>query len=73
MYIVVQRTIDLLAAAAYKNDKTQKDGAFKNNASFTSPFKSKANNALVDNTEDLDIFMAMYHLLQYSDNYSMTS
>ena len=37
------------------------------------PFKSKANNALVGNTEDLDIFMAMYHLLQYSDNYSMTS
>ena len=26
-----------------------------------------------DNAEDLDIVMPMYNLLEYSDNYSMTS
>ena len=33
-YIVVYRTIDILAVAANKNDKAEKDFAFKNNASF---------------------------------------
>ena len=28
---------------------------------------------LIDNAEDLDIVMLMYNLLEYSDNYSMTS
>ena len=40
------------------------------------PFKScisKTNNAFVDNGEDLDFVMPMYNLLEYSDNYSMTS
>ena len=27
----------------------------------------------VNNAEDLDIAMSMYHILEYSDNYSMTS
>ena len=31
------------------------------------------NNTFVDNAEDLDIVMSMYNLLEYSDNYSMTS
>ena len=44
---------------------------FKNNASFRSCI-SKINNLFVDNTEDLDIVMPMYNLLEYSDNYSMT-
>ena len=35
-YIVVKETIDLLAAAANKNDKVQKNVAFKNNAPFRS-------------------------------------
>ena len=33
----------------------------------------KINNAFVDNAEDLDIIMPMCNLLEYSDNYSMTS
>ena len=33
---------------------------------------SKINNILIDNAEDLDIFMSMYDLLEYSDNFSMT-
>ena len=45
---------------------------FKNNASFRSCI-SKINNKFIDNAEDLDIAMPMYYLLEYSDNYSMTS
>ena len=32
----------------------------------------KINNTFADNGEDLDIVMAMYNLLEYSNNYSMT-
>ena len=42
---------------------------FKNNASFTSCIP-KINNTLIDNAEDLDIVMPMYHLLESSKNYS---
>ena len=31
------------------------------------------NNTLIENSEDLDIIMLMYNLLEYSQNYSMTS
>ena len=41
------------------------------NAPFRS-CKSKINNTFVDKTEDLDIGMPMYNLLEYSSNYSMT-
>ena len=34
---------------------------------------SKINNTFIDNAEDLDIVMPMYNLLEYSDNYSITS
>ena len=44
---------------------------FKNNFLFTSCIL-KINNTFIDNTEDLDIVMPMYNLLQYSQNYSMT-
>ena len=33
----------------------------------------KMDNTFIDNAEDLDIFMPMYNLLGYSENYSMTS
>ena len=36
VYIVVKGKIDVLATASNENDKTQKNGAFKNKA----PFKS---------------------------------
>lgn len=35
-HIIVKGTIDLLASAANKNDKAEKDVAFKNNATFRS-------------------------------------
>ena len=34
---------------------------------------SKINNIFIDSAEDLDIVMPMYNLLEYSDNFSMTS
>ena len=45
---------------------------FKNNAPLRSCI-SKINNTFVDNAENLDIVIPMYNLLEYSDNYSMTS
>ena len=43
---------------------------FTDNASFRS-YISKINNTFVDNTEDHDIVMSMYNLLEYSDNHSI--
>ena len=34
---------------------------------------SKINSALIDNAEDFDIVIPMYSILEYSQNYSMTS
>ena len=70
-YIVVIEVIYILAAAN-ENDKVQKDVVFKNNVPFRSCIP-KINSTLKDNAEDLDIVMPMYNLLEYSDNYSMTS
>ena len=44
----------------------------KNNGPFISCI-SKINGELVENTEDLDIVMPMYNLLEYSKNYEKTS
>ena len=52
--------------------KINKKIAFTNNAPFISCI-SKINNTLIDNAEDLDIVIPMYNLLEYSENYSMTS
>ena len=59
-YIIVKKTIDLLAAAvANQVDETEKNVAFKNNASFRSCIP-KINDTL---EEDLDIVKSMYILL----------
>ena len=71
-HIIVKGTIDVLAAAANENDEGQKDAAFKNNTPVRS-YISKINNTLIGNAEDLDIVIPMYDLLEYSNNYSMTS
>ena len=71
-YIVLKGTLDLLAAAINENDKAEKEVAFKDNALFRSCI-SKINDTFIGNAEDLEIFMPMYNLLEYSDNYSMTS
>ena len=59
-YIVVKGTIDLLADDA------------NNNALFRSYF-SKINSILIDIAEYLNIVMTIYNLLEYSQNYPMTS
>ena len=71
-YIVVKETIDPLASPTNKNGKTETDVTFKSNAPFSLCI-SKISNTLIANTEDLDIVMWMYKLLEYSHNYSMTS
>ena len=71
-YIAVKGTTDLLAAAANKSDKAQKNVAFKKNAPFRS-YTSKINSTLIVNAEDLETVMPMHDLLEYSQNYPITS
>ena len=73
VYIVVKGIIDLVAAAAANEIyKAGKNVAFKNSAPFRS-YILKINSTLIDNAKDLDIVMLIYNLLEYSQNYSMTS
>ena len=69
-YIAVKGTI----AVKGDNDakKSNKKLTFKNNASFISRI-SKINNTFIENSEDFGIVILIYNLLEYSDNYSMTS
>ena len=69
-YIVVKGTTTVEGDDDYK--KRNKKLTFKNNAPFRSCI-SKLNNTFADDPEDLDIVMPMYNLLEYSDNYSITS
>ena len=69
-YIVVKRRT---TAEEDNDDKTRnKKIVFKYNALFRSCI-SKINDTFVENAEDLDIVMPMYNLLEYCDNYSITS
>ena len=68
-YFVVKGKINLRTGT--NNDMSQKD-ALKDNAPFRSCI-TKIYGVFIDNTEDLDIVMPMYNLLEYSDNYYMTS
>ena len=70
-YIIVKGKIYLLAAAANENGKTKKDIVFENNTSFRW-WITKINSTLIENVY-LDMVMPMYNLLEYSQNYSMTS
>ena len=73
-YMVVKGNINLtvnranVANAVAYNKKV----AFKNNAPFISCI-TKINDELIENTEDLDIVMPMYNLLEYSKSYRKTS
>ena len=53
-------------------NRRNKKLTFKNNSAFRS-CTSKINNIFIDNAEDLDVVMLMYHRLEYSDNYSLKS
>ena len=52
--------------------KRDKKLSFKNKDPFISCI-SKISNTLINVAEDLDVVMPMYNLLEYSDNYSITS
>ena len=69
-YIVVKGRIKVEGNDGDK--KRSKKLTFKNNVPFRSTI-SKINNTFIDNAEDVDIIMPMYNLLEYRDNYSMTS
>ena len=60
-YTVVKGTIDL-SAAANKNDKVEKDVAFKENAGFMSCIP-KIDITLIENLEDVDMLVLAYNLL----------
>ena len=57
------------AGAAATNGK---DRIIKNCTPFTNCI-SEINNTQIDNAKDIDIAIAMYNLIEYSDNYSETS
>ena len=69
-YIVVKGRINVKTTA--NMDIDQKHSAFKNNATFRSCI-SKIYSTLIYNAEGLDVVKPMYNLLEYSQNYSMTS
>ena len=75
-YILVKGKITIMGAgadlAARQADERDKGVAFKNCAPFTS-CKSDINNAEIEYCQDIDIIMAMYNLIEYSDNYSKKS
>ena len=64
-YILVRGDITVVAAPA-----TQL--ACKNCASFTKCI-TKVDETTIDDAEDLDLVMPMYHLIDYSSNYSETT
>ena len=63
-YIVVKRTITIVRPNAAKRNN---EVSFKNNAPFINCIL-KINDVKIDNTEDLDVVMHMYNLLEYSKN-----
>ena len=69
-YIVVKGDITL----EVNNDanKRNKNLVFKNNVAFINCI-SKVNGVKIDNTEDLDVVMPMYNLLEYSKSYKETT
>ena len=72
-YILVSGTIIITGEgnddAARRLDERNKGVIFKNCAPFTDCI-SEINNTQIDTAKDIDVVMPMYHLIEYSDNYS---
>ena len=72
-YILVSGTIIITGEgnddAARRLDERNKGVIFKNCAPFTDCI-SEVNNTQIDNAKDIDVVIPMYHLIEYSDNYS---
>ena len=75
-YILVKETIIITGAgnddAVKRLDERNKGVIFKNCAPFTKVIR-RINCTEIDNTQDIDIVMPMYNLIDYSDNYSKAS
>ena len=74
-YILVigKKTITELRAYAVAVEGEKNNGViFKNCARFTDCI-DEINNIQVDNAKDLDVFMPVYKLIEYSNDYSKTS
>ena len=72
-YILVKGTIKVTAPGVNNNannirDKINRPVILKNNAPFVSCI-TRINDELIEDTDDLDIVMSMYNLLEYSENY----
>ena len=72
-YILVKGTITVTAPGVNNNannvkDKRNRPVILKNNAPFVS-FITRINGELIEDTDDLDIVMSMYNLLEYCKNY----
>ena len=59
-------------AAARQADERRKGVIFRNCTPFIN-CKSEINNTEIDNAKNTDMVMPMYNLIEYSDNYSITS
>ena len=75
-YILVKGTITITGvgnnADGRQADERNKGVTFKSCDPFTKCI-SRINNTEIDNTQDIDIVLPMYNLIEYSDNYSKTS
>ena len=75
-YILVKGTITTTGAgaddAAKRLEERNKGVIFKNCAPFTKCI-SRINDIDIDNSQDIDIVMSMYNLIEYSNSYSKTS
>ena len=73
-YILIKGniTVNNTAADGAAANNTNKKVIFKNWAPFNNCI-SKINDTQIDNAEYIDVIMAMYNLIGYSDNYSKTS
>ena len=70
-YILLSGTITAAEVAADAGNKGIRV-VFKNCAPFTNCI-SEINNTQIDNAKYIDVVIAMYNLIEYSDNYSKTS
>ena len=75
-FILVKGTITVTAPGANNNannirDKRHRSLILKNNAPFVSCI-TRINGELIEDADDLDTFIPMYNLLEYSKNYRKT-
>ena len=75
-YILIKDTITVTAPGANNNpnnvrDKRNRPLILRNNAPFVSCI-IRINDELIEDSDDLDIVMPMYNLLEYSKNYRKT-